>query len=256
MSRLLSILFVLLSAGCSSLQGPPAVSTNVGASSQYVFRGVPQNAKGVVQADATVAFNTYCGGVASGTAWGNVDLDDDTGDAVFVDGNGGDLSEFDVIVDYARTFGAVSASVGVSNYNFPNFVGRSTTEVYAGASLADAPLAPSLTAYYDVDQVTGLYLSGAIGHGFALSERWNLALGLTLGYADDDQAAFYFFGADGGLTDLLASAALTYGLSDSSSLTATLGHAWLIDSDVKDAVDAAGIDTENLVLAIGYGWSR
>jgi hypothetical protein len=250
---LLSVL-ALTTSGCAHFtHKTPSFNANAGVASAYVFRGVVQNERAVLQTDATVALSGAADDVLSGTVWANMDLSNRTGDAVFAGGQGGEFTEIDFVLDYARSFGSVATSVGVTNYNFPGVDVTSTTEVYAGAAL-ETLLAPSLTAFYDVDEIEGLYLSAGVGHGIGLSERLSLDLAATLGWASSRQGAAYWGSDSSGITDAMVSAALGFSLDAHTSLTLSASQ-WVLFGDAKDAVDAAGIDTSPIVVALAIGFS-
>ncbi len=174
---------------------------------------------------------------------------------MFPDGQRHDVTEIDLLLDHARAFGPVAASVGVMSYHFPNGVGQSTLELHAGVALPDVLLAPSLTLIADVDEIGGMYASAGMRHGFALGEHFALDLRGALGWVSSDQAEDYFFSESGGLADALVAADLSYALSERSRLTLTLAQSVLIDSALRDGVEGVGIDPTPTWVAFSLGWT-
>jgi len=97
------------------------------------------------------------------------------------------MDEIDITLDYTfATSEGVDVSVGHIFYDFPTSNG-SSTELYAGASWGNAPLAPSLTVYYDYKDTAdgggdGWYAEVGLGKDFELASGPALSAGLTLGY--------------------------------------------------------------------------
>jgi hypothetical protein len=241
-------------SSCASLKGPPTLTTNTVLSTQYNFRGVPKDARGVIMADATVAAAVAQGGTASATVWGNMGLSDETGDAVFPDDNAREFTEIDGIVDYARTIGVISASFGLINYNFPNVGAESTSEVYAGARWDGLPLHPSLKVFYDFDSFGGFYIQGDISHLFTFNEKTTLEAGITLGWMSDEQAKGYFAINESGVSDNTLRAVGRYVLSDHTTLSAGVYYTSVLDSGLRDGLQALGVEDDNFWAALGMSW--
>ena len=60
--------------------------------------------------------------------------------------------------------------------DIPNRTDGDTREVFIAMGL-DVMLSPTLTLYYDVDEVNGFYGNFALGHEIALTEQLALGLG-------------------------------------------------------------------------------
>ena len=108
----------------------PAVDSNYVVASRYVFRGVPKVEGAVLQGDTSVGSALGTDAALTATAWTSVDLTGADDDAAGPSSTGGKISEVDFVVDYTRTFGASSLSLGGVSYNFPNVGLVSTTEAY------------------------------------------------------------------------------------------------------------------------------
>ncbi len=244
-----------LTAACKSLQGPPALVVNQSIGTHYVLRGVPQNERGVYQADVTTTLTTSEGDTLSGTLWANMDLSNETG-ALFPEGNGGQFTEFDVLLNYSRQLGPWSASLGYVSYNFPNAVFRSTSEAFSALARNDLWLRPAVSLYYDIEEADGMYASASVAHTWPLSSKLFLDASLLLGYTGEQQGEFYYFTKESGLADFVATAALSYWSGKHTRITLTCAGSTIVDDDLSDSVEAAGLEPENLRLALGLGWSH
>jgi hypothetical protein len=102
--RILPFAALALLASCASIRNPgsPATaSAGVNYASQYWFRGVPQNESGNAQGSFGVALPTTTGTINM-SAWGNMLLSNDSGDAVMADKNGGEFGEIDLTGSYSQ----------------------------------------------------------------------------------------------------------------------------------------------------------
>lgn len=173
-------------------EGPVSLSFNLGAATEYVFRGVsqtdedPQVFGGV---DATLGSIGYAGVWAS-----NVDFGDSTD------------AEFDLYAGVKPTVGAVTLDIGVIYYGYLDQPSGADYDYWEGKVAASAPAGPATfgaAVYYSPDFTanTGdawyyeanatfpipssrFVVSGAIGHQ-TIEEAsdyttWNLGVGFSL----------------------------------------------------------------------------
>ncbi|MBM4059706.1 MAG: hypothetical protein FJ265_01215 [Planctomycetes bacterium] len=124
-----------LLAGCASVTEPPSASASLMVGSSYVFRGVPQATDGVLQGDLRMAV-TDDGATWSVTAWANMNLSAQGDESVFPADKDGKVTEIDLLPEYSRKVDEWTISGGVANYNFPNEVNTSTSELHAAAVYA------------------------------------------------------------------------------------------------------------------------
>lgn len=188
-------------------------SVTVDIASAYVFRGITFNDGPVVQPGIEVSLH----GLTLG-AWGNLDLDDYDG---AVEKN--QFSEIDWYLEYGIPAGMAEFGVGYTEYTFPGAEGDAEREVWLGVGL-DVPLSPELAVYYGVDGgiKKALYVEAGIGHGFALMDGLDLALGATIGYLNPDEgkSGFSAWSLTAGLTYGMLGASVTYyGQIDDKVLT-------------------------------------
>ena len=207
---------LLLAAAATAVMGGSAfaaddsisLSFNVGANSDYVFRGVSQTDEGVQVfggADATLYGIGYAGVWASNVDFGGIDL------------------EYDVYAGIKPVIGPVNLDLGVIYYGYTNQPKNSSeayTEWKVAGSTAVGPGTVGAAVYYSNDFFGGtgnatyyelngsmpiadkLSVSGAVGKqqvvGPADYTTWNLGLGyavndhigLDLRYWDTDQHGF------------------------------------------------------------------
>lgn len=177
-----------------------SVSTSIDYVSEYVFRGV-SFARGAVQPGIEVSAGDFSVGVWTSAAIGEASA------------AAGD--EIDVYASYGFALSdVISGSVGATIYHFPDVPGSlfdfgdaSTLEFSAGLAF-DTALAPSVTAYYDVD-LEAFTLEGGIGHSLPVGDKTSLDLGLTAGLVTADGGGDYEYGQ--------ASASFGYGFTDDVS---------------------------------------
>jgi len=157
---------------------------DLGVYSAYVWRGLSLTNRPVLQPDLWLSVPV--GGSASITVggWSSIDIGkyDDPNDDISEGGGhaGPDLTEFDWYGELGTTVGSASLTLGVTGYVYPNDFGLTSTsntiEIYGQIGLSNV-LSPSLSAYYDVDKIKGLYLEGSISHDIAISPSFTLTLG-------------------------------------------------------------------------------
>lgn len=207
------------------------INTSLDFCTDYVWRGLVINDEPVLQPSITVTQTIGQIGSFSFNIWGNVDFTD-------YYGTNNKFSEIDLIASYTLPFDSLGLEVGFIHYTFPSTSDSATTEVYiiAGYELEDIPLAFSLGAFYDFDEIDGFYLSAKITSLISLTPKLSLELALSVGYANSGYNLGYFNVSDSSLVDNLASAALIYKVSDSFSLSVYGQYMSLLDSALKDTV--------------------
>jgi hypothetical protein len=248
-------------------QATPLVDISADVLSQYNHRGMPQNDEGVLQGE--LAVNLPGRGQADAwdfRVWGNMDLQDDTGDAWFPDGHGTEVTEVDVVGSYSRPVGGFDVTVGVFHYGLangsefaglPSLGGRGpTTEVFANVSReVVGGVLPRLTLHYDFDEVEDAYVEAGAQKVFRLNEKMDLSVDLNLAWSSEDASLWTYGLAQSGLADLRAEVELSYFLDDRTTLRGLLGASTILDSDIQDWFELVGIESDNVWLGIGVTWS-
>ncbi len=197
--------------------------------SAYVWRGITFTDGAVFQPSVTASHDS---GLAI-NVWGNLDIDD-------ANDQSGEFNEIDLTASYGFESDLVSAEVGFIEYLFPNTPFAGTREVYVTLGW-DSPVAPTVSVYYDIDEVKdyyaniGLSITGEAGGGLG----WNFSL--SAGFAGDDFAAAYG-GTIGGMYD----GNLTFGLS---------GGQWSAFVSFIEALDADALPEQPVDFLAGVGFS-
>ena len=215
------------------------VSTNTAIYSRYVWRGILVNDHAVFQPDVTFSGNGF-----EFNVWGTMDLTDDYN-------NQFEFNEVDYTLSYKWRTSRAEWSAGVLSYVFPNTTLSSTMEAYVGVTLNNLAFSPSVTAYYDFDEVDGLYLEFGASHEF----ESGLSLGLTLGYASKDYVAGYFVvdgDVNGAFTDY--SVSLDYPVAlRLGELSFNLTYTNLIDTSIHSPGFRNGDD--NFIFGVSWSYS-
>lgn len=205
--------------------------------SKYIWRGLEVNEDPVLQPSVTVGYGGF-----SFNVWGNMDLTNFGEDECIYtedcESRSGQFTEIDLTLDYTHSFGAFSIGGGIIAYEFPNWDGSEDThEVYLAMSY-DTILAPSLTIYYDFDEVEGFYANFGIGHSFTFNDKLGLDLSASIGYGDSDYNEAYFGVDDSALVDFNVGLALPYAVTDKITITPVLNLTSVVDSDLRDSVES------------------
>lgn len=197
--------------------------------SSYIWRGQVLNSAAVVQPGMTVStpIGVYL------NAWGNMD-------ATKKNELGGKFTEVDLTAGYSLPLeGIFSMDVGAINYLFPyhNEQGEGgldeTTELFASAGL-DVILAPTVSVYYDIDEVKGAYVNAGIGHSYAATDALSLDAGLSLGWGSSKYNGVYFGEESSKLNDVNVSLGASYALTEGLSVGAKVAYVYLLDSTIRD----------------------
>ncbi|MEL6687458.1 MAG: TorF family putative porin [Pseudomonadota bacterium] len=217
-----AVLTSLMAAPAFAQDVEPTFSMSIDYVSEYVFRGTSFEAE-AIQPGVELGLGNFAAGVWASTGLGSDSLAD-TDEIDFYVGYGFDLSDM------------VSASVGATWYHFPD--GGDTYEGYIGLGF-DAPLAPAITAYYDIE-LEALTLEGSVGHSIAMpdNDATTFDLGLVGGLVTADGGGDYEW--------VTASAAISHAVNDIGSFYIGLNYT-LNSEDVLDFNDPTPDD--NLLWA-------
>ncbi|MBK8977391.1 MAG: hypothetical protein IPM29_15880 [Planctomycetes bacterium] len=258
---------LLVSAGCGVVaeKPRPAVQFIGELRSQWVRRGMPQNANPVLQGRGTVTVPTRWADAeqpdetVSVEAFANMDLGDETGSAWFPDGHGGRVTAFDVTGFYVFQTEAFDLRAGLTNYSLPYgaFFERSgprgaTTEAFTVVGTEALGVRPELQIHYDFDQADGLYLNLNVSEDFQVADDLTLVLLGGLGYSSGNQAWWDYGTGDGGLSDFELRGDLRYRISDNHAVGVNASFTTIVDSGIRDWFDLVGIDQDNLAIGV-YG---
>ncbi|OGV73143.1 MAG: hypothetical protein A3K19_14985 [Lentisphaerae bacterium RIFOXYB12_FULL_65_16] len=243
----------------------PSVTLSLDAVNQYVWRGILYNQDPVLQPSATVSWFGF-----SANIWGSYD----TTDYGAHEGGYGDsqweFAEIDCTLSYSHTFDkaaldlpvSIGVTVGVIDCTYENTYWEEldTTEVFAGVSLPDLLLSPSVTVYRDTNQSDGLYVQGAVSHTISLlkngdEDRLGLTLGATLGWGNRDNNEYYLGVDESGFADAGVSASLPWNIGGGVSLTPYIRYTDFVDHELRDARDAVpNASSEMFVAGATLAW--
>jgi len=265
-AKVLGATLVVMSAMAGAAQAQE-VGADLGLFSSYVWRGLSLTNKPVAEPDLWVTFPAGKASVTLG-GWANIDLGkyDDPNDDISESGglSSFNFAEFDPYAEIAFTAGKATITGGATAYIYPNDAGitkdANTVEIY-GKLEVDAPLAPSIAAYYDVDKIKGLYVEGSISHSFPASEKVSVDLSVLAGFnagqgVPDDPTSdesFNFF--DNGFTHLDLSAGVPIA-AGAVSITPVL-HLVITGDDFTKVTSPTNIDKgAKLWGGVTLSWSK
>ncbi len=222
----------LLTAATLGLAAAPAsadTSYSLDFASAYVWRGITFTDGAVWQPSVTASNDS---GFAI-NVWGNLDLDD-------ANDMSGEFNEVDLTASWGFGTDTVSAEVGFIEYLFPNTLSPGTREVYLTLGW-DVTAAPSISVYYDLDEVKDFYANVGVSFGGDVSDALAWSVDVAAGYAGDDFAA-----ASNGISGGMYDGAVTLGLS---------GGAWSAFVSYVDALDSDALPEQPVDFVAGIGFS-
>lgn len=229
MAMLLAALALGISSGAYAEESKgPSLSADITPASKYVWRGLILTDDPVLQPSVTLSHKNL-----SLNIWANTDLTD-------INGTSGEINELDYTIDYSSSVDKVNFSVGLIQYTFPRTDFEPTTEIYGSAGLS-VLLSPTVSVYYDSDEVGGLYGTFGVSQSFPLGEiikkiSPSLDLSGSIAYATSDWNEGYYGVKSSGLVDLLLTASLSVPIDEYLSLAPFVSFSQVIDSDLKKAV--------------------
>lgn len=197
--------------------------------SAYVWRGITFTDGAVWQPSVTASNDSGF----SLNVWGNLDIDD-------ANDMSGEFNEIDLTASYGFGSDAVSAEVGFIEYLFPNTEFAGTRELYLSLGF-DVAASPSVSVYYDIDEVQDFYANVGVSFGGDVSDALAWSVDVSAGFAGDDFAAAYG-GTSGGMYD----GNVTFGLS---------GGAWSAFVSYVDALDDDALPEQPVDFLAGIGFS-
>ena len=219
--------------------------------SAYVWRGKVLDKHAVAQPSLIATLDLQDAGSFSAKVWSNWDLSQRSSRSQTTKTDGG-LSVLTLTPSYTKAFGPVGVTVGNIWYSFPGDgypKKHSTTELYTTVAYKNALATPSLSVYYDYRGVGGgflednpakdLYARAALDKTVSLGKRWCAGGTVLVGGGSSHYNAVRYRSADEGFADYQASVNMSYALTGSFSVGATLAYTGLIGG-------AWGLDRQNL----------
>jgi hypothetical protein len=196
-------------------QAQATLSGNVALASGYVWRGVTNTNRPVIQPDVILEVPLRASTLTFG-AWASIEPAryDGASDISAVYGllPGPAFTQYSAWIHLAGDLPGLSLSGGAETFLYPAVADLAalynTVELTASASLA-LPLAPSLTVWYDVGAVRGAYLETAIYFEQTVRDApvsFALTLGVNTGQGPDGDGVHQSYFARKGATHLEFSA--------------------------------------------------
>lgn len=178
-----------------------ALSAGVDYVTEYVFRGVSL-ADEAWQPYVEAGFGNFTAGVWASLAMGE---------------GSDDIDEIDFYASYSLPVGeGYSVDLGATYYHYPAGGGLFETEDGAAGTYEvfgsvgfDAPLSPSLTAFYDLT-LEAFTIEGGVSHSLPLGEVLSVDLGASAGLVDGDGFSYEYGSASAALTAPLGEKATGY----------------------------------------------
>ncbi|MCH2103785.1 MAG: hypothetical protein MK297_07235 [Planctomycetes bacterium] len=257
MPRTLTAALLAFASSCATVSEPPRVDAEVRVLSQHVFRGVSQTDGKALQALSAWAVDLGEGQRFRLGSFMNADGTNDSGDGVFPDGNGGQITRVELEPTWIWDLHDGTFSAAVVNRSYPNIDGYGDTneaKLRYALTAEFFGMRPVFSAYYDLEDGDGLYTQVGLVRGWELEDGLSLETAYHLAYADKDQSALLYGADEAGFADLTAEAVMRWRYTPTLDITGTLAGSTLVSSALADSLKAAGRDDANLWLGVGLRW--
>ncbi len=224
------------------------VEADLALNSKYLWRGLELNEDPVFQPEICIGYKGF-----SAAVWGNMELTDVYNDHG-ADGDTGDFTELDYIVDYSGSLSRFNYSVGAIYYDFPHTSFTDTLEIYVALGY-DCLLSPTLTVYRDLRANDGYYVTAGISHDFDLQFFLNstLSTSATVGCANRRMTRYYYGERKTAVTDALVSASLSIPVTKHIAIAPSVHYSALIDGGIRN--ENLGDKDDNLWCGITVSFS-
>lgn len=253
MMALLAVPAISFAAKAQPVEQPEedyAVTASADFMSAYVSKGVVGNDEPVFQ--PAISVEAPYGFAFS--LWANMNLTDN--ECAWDPDTAGKWSEFDLGLSWTTPWeGPAYLTIGGTYFTYPQARGdviiadeaeeadaiapaEGNYEVYVAVG-GNVILNPELGFYHDTRSSEDWYLLGSIGHSLALTDLLSLDLGASIVFSGRDYAARNFGSSEGAaFSNAQIDAALNFALTESTTLYVKGSFSSLLDSDIRDAVDA------------------
>jgi uncharacterized protein (TIGR02001 family) len=244
----ISVLFLMLGslAPTAKAEDRLSVSATVDYASKYIWRGYNITDAASLQPGVSASVDAL-GGSFSAAWWASMNLSGDEEN---------EFIEHDWVASYGFDALGGSFETGIIYYYFPQ-VGSDgvddTIDAYVtySAGLGKTPLTFDFGAYYEFDESDGLYLNAGLSAEFEITKKWTLGLGANIGWADENYNEFTWGTDEGALNDFNISVSISAPIDEKSSLSIGVNYTELLDSDIEDAVEDAGGQSDSVWFVAG-----
>ena len=256
MTMMTGLLICVAITGMAVAEEPIGIDVSLDFNSKYVWRGQNLVDDWVFQPGVSLTYDSFTFGI-----WGNSDMTGAAADLAGARNEDFEFTEWDYYADYSGTVPDMEwlgYSIGVINYQFPGGA-ADTTEVYVGLSV-DTVLSPSVTAYFDVDEAEGTYISFGVSHSVdeiaSIDENTPIGMdmSLSIGWGDSNYNEFYWTSPavvdSSGLNDLTLQFAFPIPVG-SWTITPSLNYVTLLSDDIRN--NSAGYSEDNDFFYAGVG---
>ncbi|MCK5942733.1 MAG: hypothetical protein KAI24_12225 [Planctomycetes bacterium] len=248
----------------------PGVSLGGTFATKFVHRGMIQSENGVFQPRLAVSLPTITDDTVTLVARGNMDLNDDNGDAWFPRGHGGRFSEIDFVGTWThRLTEDVTVQAGLFNYNLPNGLEFATdgqggpgeerggtTEMFVRVSANVLEATPYVSWHYDFDEVRAAYYRVGVTETFQINDDWGIVLDGSLGYATSGQSNWLYDLDESGLADLRGKAEVVWRYDPRTTITGGVHGSAMMNSTLdRWFVDVGVPDDDPIWFSLGVNWT-
>jgi len=253
----LSFFLLLLAQSCTTVSAPPAIKSELRGYSQHVFRGVSQTDGKALQALHEWTVDLGEGQRFSFGTFFNADGSNNSGDGVFPDGNGGQITRVEFEPTWTWELADSTFSVGLVNRSHPNIsgLGDTTESVLAWTpSFQLWDFQPRFRVYYDLEDGDGMYTQLGLSREYVLGANWNLETSIDMSHVDRDQAEVLYMVDSPGFGDLTGQAVLSWERSPNLDIIGTIAASTIVSNRLADSIELNGHDDANLWLGLGMSW--
>lgn len=240
-----AVIFAGHAAALAADEVKPTAAMDIGAFSQYIWRGLELSHNSVViQPSATLAYNGL-----SLNIWGNFDTD-----RKVIAGDGSEsheskYTETDLTLAYGKDLGPVKLSGGLIYYALAGM--QDSQELFVSATL-NTIFNPTLSVYREIAHLPAWYVNFGLSHSQEIINKITLDLAASAGYYYSDDGDFSearnpeirFRAFHNGLI----SAGLTIPFGDHISVKPMIAYSFPLSGTADDYITATSIsDHSNFV---------
>ncbi len=246
------LLFVLFASVLRTDAAEPEVRAKAKIVSSHLWRGWVVNDDPCFQPSVSL----LSGGLGL-NLWGTFDLESDS--------RSDSRNRLDTTAYYSARHGRYLFTAGLVGYFYrddPEAHAQNTGEIFAGYSL-NMLLAPSMTFYYDFDELAGYYASFSLAHSFPVAEDLtSIEMQVSVGGGSEEYAGalLQFEDKDTGkmyepdgetLMNLMVRVSMPIKLGLHVQLVPGARYMRLLNHDARQAAENAGEETDSVAAVIG-----
>jgi len=221
------LMLIVVFSGVLIAETPPTYGFDLSANGKYIWRGMPYNSETVLWPDVWINWKGF-----TGTIFGSIDLTD-------VKEEQWKVTDIYFLIDYSKTFGKLNCSIGYAHYIYPGYDDffPTTGEIYGKVGTDFGIFQASLTAYLDIKEAKGLYITPEISRSFSF-DNVTSTLSVSLGFAEKKHNLYYFYLDKSGFTDLTVKLGFSISpkgpLGNYMSFNGNLNYSKILDNELAD----------------------